>query len=166
MEAADGDTYPFDLLVSAAASRAIFISRGFRTLMQDRNYVTAYPLVRLALDCCICLQAGHMVDNIYDFSLHIIGGGRPNKYKSNEGRELKDGYLVDKLSAKYPELGVSHLYSECSGRVHMSTSHIVSTTSVVETDERALRIRVEVVRELPESEYIGTTLYLKLSEQG
>lgn len=165
LQAAEGDLYPYDLLVSAAASRAICLSQGFRTLMRDRNYVAAYPLVRLVLDCCLCLGAGQHVDDIHDFALHVVGGGRVSKYKSKEGDALRDVFLREKLDERFPDLGVNRMYEQCSSWIHMSASHIHSATSALseggdDEDEMAISVRVGGVRKLPERGHIETALSL------
>lgn len=168
LQAADGELYPYDLLVASAASRAILLSKGFRTLMNDRNYVAAYPLVRLAMDCCLCLVAGHFVDDLHDYANHVVGGGRLSSYKSKDGDRLRDVFLRNKLHEKYPDLNVNGMYEQCSSWVHMSSMHVHSATHGVEdgvdtTAGMAIRVNIGGVKELSESEYIGATLSLAIT---
>lgn len=103
LQAADGDLYPYGLLVASAASRAILLSKGFRTLMKDRNYVAAYLLVRLAMDCCLCLVAGDFVDDLHDYANHVVGGGKLSSYKSNDGDQFRDAFFAQQAPRKVPK---------------------------------------------------------------
>ncbi|MCY3624209.1 MAG: hypothetical protein OXH68_21185 [Gammaproteobacteria bacterium] len=169
LKAANGELYPYDLLVASAASRAILISKGFRTLMNERNYVASYPLVRLAMDCCLCLVAGHFVDDLNDYANHVVAGGRLSSYKSKDGDRLTDAFLRNKLHDKYPDLNVNGMYKQCSSWVHMSSMHIHSATHQVEdgdndaTSGMAIRVSIGGVKELSESEYIEATLSLAIT---
>ena len=136
--------------------------------MGSKNYVAAYPLVRLAMDCCLCLVAGHWVDNLHDFANHIIGGSRLLDYKAKNGKPLSDAFLRKKLHEKYPDLNVNEMYKQCSSWIHMSTLHVHSATHAIEHDDNnddqlAIRVLIGGVKELPESEYISTTLSLFLT---
>ena len=168
LQAADGDLYPYDFLVSSAASRAVCLSQGFRELMGSNNYVAAYPLVRLAMDCCFCLVGGHWVDNLHEFANHVIAGRKLSSYRAKNGEPLSDRFLRNKMDEKYPDLGVNEMYKQCSSWIHMSTLHVRSATQKIEhesSDNGQLGIQILVggVRELPESEYIRTALSLFLT---
>ena len=164
VKAADGDLFAYDLVVVSASTRAILISKGYRALMQDRNYVAAYPMVRLALDCCLCLCAGHLVGDLHTFAMHVLDGGRVTDYKDKDGKLLSDTRLRRVLHEMHPEHDVNTMYKRCSAWIHMSTNHILTTASVSQdTDgQRNIGVQLGYVKELPDEKHIETTLSLAM----
>ncbi len=137
MEADGGTFFPVDLLANAVLHRSINLVRGYITLVEQRNFICAAPLLRLQLDNCLRFYAVFIVDKPHDFALKVLDGVKISKMKDRTGTLMRDGYLVEKLGQIHP--WVSRVYKQTSGYVHLSDAHIFNTfasTSPKEQKER------------------------------
>lgn len=114
--------YNIDLLFCAVAKRAISLVEGFLTLAKENNYLCALPLVRLQLDNGLRSYALSFVKDKEDFFKHFASGVPIKKYKSTDGKNLSDNYLVSQMDQKLP--GVKKLYEETSNYIHLSDQHL------------------------------------------
>jgi len=110
--------------------RAIELNRGFRTLVDANNWITAVNLIRLQADNCMRLFALSLVKDRLDFYNRVISGDHIRNIKDAEGKNMTDSYLSQKLDHLYP--GFKLLYGNTSGFIHFSKEHISLNNDRVE----------------------------------
>lgn len=121
--------------------RAIELNRGFKTLSDSNNWITAINLLRLQADNCMRLFALSLVQDRLDFYERIQNGEHIRNIKDAEGNKMTDLYLFQKLDNLYP--GFRLLYENTSGFIHFSNEHIkFNTDRIDDGNEFMLRIRL------------------------
>ncbi len=141
MEAYDGAIYPVDLLATGMLKRSISTISGFKTLVKSSNMVCARTILRTQLDSALRFYAVFIVENPHDFSHKVLGGEQINRMKDAKGKQLRDAYLVKKLSKEYPWL--STVYHNLSGYVHFSNSHIFSSVENVGHSDNSIQFAIK-----------------------
>jgi hypothetical protein len=128
--------------------RAIELNRGFITLTDANNWVTAINLLRLQADNCMRLFALSLVDDRLDFYQKVLEGEHIRNIKDAEGNKMTDFYLSQKLDALFP--GFKTLYNNTSGFIHFSKEHIKLNDDRVEIEDSFIMyIRLAETTELP-----------------
>jgi len=122
IQADGGALYPLDLLVIATLNRSICLLKGFISLLEDKNFIAAAPLIRLQLDNCLRLLAGTLVNDPHQFAMKILEGIPVRKQRDRSNKLMTDRYLVEKLSQQFP--WVEKVYEATSGYVHLSEKHM------------------------------------------
>lgn len=125
IQAYGGAMYPLDLLVLATLNRSLCLLKGFVSLIEDKNFVSAAPLIRLQLDNCLRLSAGTLVNNTHGFTMKILEGIPVRKQRDRSNKLMTDQYLVEKLTQQFT--WVKKVYDNTSGYVHLSEKHIFNT---------------------------------------
>ncbi|WP_291118742.1 hypothetical protein [Flavobacterium sp. UBA6135] len=121
--------------------RAIELNRGFKTLSDSNNWITAINLLRLQADNCMRLFALSLVQDRLDFYERIQNGEHIRNIKDAEGNKMTDLYLFQKLDNLYP--GFRLLYENTSGFIHFSNEHIkFNTDRIDDGNEFMMRIRL------------------------
>ncbi|WP_395047140.1 hypothetical protein [Flavobacterium sp.] len=110
--------------------RAIELNRGFKTLAESNNWITAINLMRLQADNCIRLFALSLVKDRLDFYNRIQNGEHIRNIKDAENNKMTDLYLSQKLDSLYP--GFRLLYENTSGFIHFSNEHMTANTDKFE----------------------------------
>lgn len=114
--------------------RAIELNRGFKTLTEANNWITAINLIRLQADNCMRLFALSLVEDRLDFYNRVLNGEHIRNIKDAEGKNMTDLYLSQKLEGLYP--GFRLLYENTSGFIHFSKEHINLNNDKVEVEEK------------------------------
>lgn len=109
-------------LTFSIVHRAIELNRGFKTLAESNNWITAINLLRLQADNCMRLFALSLVKDRLDFYNRIQNGESIKSIKDAEGNKMDDFYLSHKLDNLYP--GFRLLYENTSGFIHFSSEHM------------------------------------------
>jgi hypothetical protein len=125
------DMYLADFYVMGALRRMMALTKGFRRMIEDRNFLCAAPLVRMQLDNALRVFALSLVMDREALAKQLLDGEPLSKLKDAAGQKLRDGYLVDKLSEHYD--WVKPLYQETSGFVHLSERHFY--TAITKTND-------------------------------
>lgn len=102
--------------------RAIELNRGFKTLTDSNNWITAINLIRLQADNCMRLFALSLVQDRLDFYNRVLEGEHIRNIKDAEGKNMIDLHLSLKLEELYP--GFRQLYENTSGFIHFSNEHM------------------------------------------
>jgi hypothetical protein len=141
-----------DMFVMSILNRMADINDAFNELTtpDNYNYLGAAPLVRLQIDTLIYAYAGTLVDDFIEFLKCFMAGDKWTKLKDSEGNELKESYLVEKLTKLYGTDEFKRFYKELSNFVHLSNNHLFTT---IWKDETTLGQRVEKF-DVPENEQI------------
>ena len=142
--------------MAAALNRSRANLSAFQQLVRDRNLVIAGALLRLQIDTALRFYAAFLVDEPHTFALEVLRGERIDRAKDSEGKHLRDGYLVSKLSAEYP--WISRVYNRTSSYIHLSATHIHHAFDIPE-DAASFTLKIsDVDRELPEELYAEAIL--------
>ncbi|MFN3548539.1 MAG: hypothetical protein ACK4U0_13700 [Mesorhizobium sp.] len=149
----NGPAFVADFFVLGAAKRIMSISSGFRALMSVRNFTCAAALLRLQIDTAARLNALRYVESVDDLCRSLMTGTRFDRHRDRNGKPLKDGYLISKLSEIAP--WVAEVYRETSGFVHLSDRHIFSTMSDAKDETRSVKLTISANDpERPDHQYL------------
>jgi hypothetical protein len=130
--------YALDLLVIAVLNRAFKVSDAFISLVKERNYISAVPLIRLHLDNYLRFFASTLVSEPHDFALRIFSGKQVNKMKDRKNNKMHDSYLCQKCSEIYP--WVEKVYKNLSGFIHLSEKHFYHAIKAEEGNKERILI--------------------------
>ncbi|HLA54939.1 MAG TPA: hypothetical protein VK623_02470 [Flavobacterium sp.] len=121
--------------------RAIELNRGFKTLAEANNWITAINLLRLQADNCMRLFALSLVRDRLDFYNRIQSGEHIKDIKDAEDNKMTDFHLSQKLDELYP--GFRLLYENTSGFIHFSNEHIkLNNDRIDDGDNFMMYIRI------------------------
>lgn len=151
MEAYEGAMYPVDMFALGAIKRTISTIAGFKLLVQSLNMVCARTLLRTQIDTALRFYSVFIVDDPHSYSLDILSGKQINHIKDSSGKQMRDAYLVEKLSEEYPWL--STVYKNLSGYIHLSKSHLFHPVQKVDNKTITYAIQEEDTK-FPEFSWI------------
>jgi len=120
-----GSVYPVDLLAFAVIHRSINLVKGFAILVENRNFISAAPLLRLQIDNCLRFYAVYLVPDPHKFATDILKGARIAKMKDKTGACMTDRYLASRLTEHHS--WITQVYDRTSGYIHLSEAHIFNT---------------------------------------
>jgi len=141
MEAYEGATYPVDLFALGAIKRTISTIAGFKLLVESLNMVCARTLLRTQVDTALRFYSVFIVDDPHSYSLKILSGKQINHIKDSSGKQMRDAYLVEKLTEEYP--WISTVYKNLSGYIHLSDNHIFSSVQKVDDGTRSIEFAIQ-----------------------
>lgn len=145
--------FPLDILANGAVKRVLSSTSAFKLMIETWNLISARTLLRTHIDTALRFSAAWLVDSPHDFATKVIAGERINKMKDRKGKQLTDAYLVDVLSMDNPWMPKA--YSELSGYIHFSGSHVSATVSECNEDSGAVSFRIaDVDYDFPESSWL------------
>jgi hypothetical protein len=151
-----GAMYPLDLLVLATLNRSLCLLKGFVSLIEDKNFVAAAPLIRLQLDNCLRLSAGTLVDDPHQFAMKMLEGVPVRKQRDRSKQLMTDQYLVEKLTRQFA--WVKKVYYSTSGYVHLSEKHFFNAMQASGEDHKfTLKIT-------DRDEFVPDALYIEAIE--
>lgn len=125
ISAANAAMFPMDIFSIAVLNRSLCLTEAFCDLLEKKNFVVAASLLRLQLDNLIRFQAAWLVDKPHEFATSVLSGQKISELKDRNGKFMKDFYLVEKLSEKYPQM--KEVYRQTSGYIHLSEKHIFNS---------------------------------------
>lgn len=133
--------YVLDFIVLGAVKRSLSLASGLLVLIEAKNMVCARAVLRMQLDTITRLCAYLYVEDPEQMAKEILGGKPLNKLKSTDGKPLRDGYLVDRLSERFP--WVRNVYDFTSGYIHFSERQFFDAVhSVGSNEERTIRLAI------------------------
>jgi hypothetical protein len=133
--------YVLDFIVLGAVKRSLSLASGLLALIDAKNIVCARAVLRMQLDTVTRLCAYLYIDNPEQVAKAILGGKPLNKFKATDGKLLRDAYLVDRLSERFP--WVRRVYNFTSGYVHFSERQFFDAVHAVGNDEeRTLHLAI------------------------
>lgn len=114
-----GYLYP---LLMASCKRSASLATSFVLLARANQYMVAAALIRMQLDNALRFYAGLIVKDKEAFHSHFLLGTQSiGDMKDIDGNLMKDWYLKKKLNSMLP--GITKIYDETSGYVHLSSAH-------------------------------------------
>ena len=133
-------------IVFSIIHRAIELNRGFKTLTDANNWLTAINLLRLQADNCMRLFALGLVRDRLDFYNRVQSGESIRNIKDALGNKMTDLYLSQKLDELFP--GFRILYENTSGFIHFSNEHVkFNTDRLDDGDDFLIYIRISEITE-------------------
>ena len=135
-----GNMHTMDLYCNAVINRALALSKGFRTLADTNNYISAVPLIRIQIDNCLRFFASMIVADYNSFFMKYLEGKHIRNLTDASGKKMTDNYLAKKLDAElFP--GIYNMYKNTSGYVHLSNEHSFLQNQIVESDDSEMKMR-------------------------
>jgi len=130
-----------DFIMIGAVKRSLSLGSGLIGLVKSKNMVCSRALLRMQLDTVTRLLAYTYVEDSEAMAKEVIGGKKLARFKSRDGKQLRDGYLVDRMTEDHP--WVRRVYDFTSGYVHFSESQFYdSIHSIGSDEERTVQIQV------------------------
>jgi hypothetical protein len=120
-----------DFFIVGALRRTLAQARGFRDLINARNYPCAAAILRLQLDTAMRVNALSIVVDVDAACKAVLDGEQFNRLKDRDGTKLSDAHLRKKLAEKHP--WISPVYERTSDFVHLSGKHF--EVSIARTDD-------------------------------
>lgn len=113
-----------DLYVLSAIHRSIKLNEAFLLLVENDNYDSAVPLLRLLLDSSLRIHALSMVKDPEMTAREVLGGKSLNKIRFNGKITLKDSELLKDIESHIP--GIDKCYKSLSSFIHLSDTHFLT----------------------------------------
>ncbi|ENX23573.1 hypothetical protein F892_00168 [Acinetobacter vivianii] len=136
-----GPMYILDIVVIGVTKRSLSLATGLRDLVNAKNMTCSRAIVRMQLDTVSRFLAYTYVDDPSGMALAVIGGKPLHKFKCRDGKQLRDGYLIERMSEKHP--WVKNTYKYTSGYVHFSEKQVFdSIQSFGNDEERTVQFQV------------------------
>lgn len=121
-----------DLYLIGAVNRTLSQSKGFRAMIEGRNFPCATVLLRTQIDTAMRINGIRFLADPTESLGEIISGSKTfDKLKSASGVRFTDKYLREELTKEYS--WISNVYKETSDFVHLSFRHL--STSISSTDD-------------------------------
>jgi hypothetical protein len=118
---------PIEVLMAVALQRSRDLLQAYTAMAGQRNITAASAIIRMQLDSVMRVNACFLVEDPLAL-WQLLKEGKPwSRLRSSEGRELRDVYLHEKLSERFP--WASELYDRMSGFIHLSRPHLEAATS-------------------------------------
>jgi hypothetical protein len=120
-----------DFFIVGALRRTLAQARGFRDLINARNFPCAEAILRLQLDIAMRVNALSLVEHPDAACKAVLDGEQFNRLKDRDGNKLSDAHLRKKLSETHPWIGP--VYERTSDFVNLSGKHF--EVSIARTDD-------------------------------
>lgn len=120
-----------DFFIFGALRRTLAQARGFRELIEARNFPCAAAILRLQIDTAMRVNALSLTDDPDAACKAVLDGEQFNRLKDRDGRRMSDAYLRERLAKSHP--WISPAYERTSDFVHLSGRHF--EVSIMRTDE-------------------------------
>ncbi|OSJ06105.1 hypothetical protein [Bradyrhizobium canariense] len=122
-----------DFFIFGALRRTLAQSRGFRDLINSRNFPCAAAILRLQIDTAMRVNVLGLIDDVDQACRAVLDGEQFNRLKDRDGTKLSDAHLRRKLAEKHP--WISKVYEQTSNFVHLSGKHF--EVSIARTDDES-----------------------------
>ena len=120
-----------DFFIFGALRRTLAQARGFRDLINARNFPCAAAILRLQLDTAMRVNALSIVDDVDAACKSVLDGEQFNRLKDRDGNKLSDAHIRKSLAQTHP--WISPVYERTSDFVHLSGKHF--EVSIARTDD-------------------------------
>jgi hypothetical protein len=149
---------PMDIYAFMVLKRSLSLVFGFASMIRDRNFLCAAPLMRLQIDNLLRFRAAFLVSNQSQFVVEVIRGKQVRKLKDRTGKEMTDAHLQDVMSSEYPWL--KDAYKKTSGYIHLSEEHFFNTVRASSNgQEGAIQAYIG-----PDDKLVGAEIYQQALE--
>jgi hypothetical protein len=114
-----------DLFIFGAVNRTLAQSKGFRDLINTRNFPCAAAILRMQLDTAMRVNAMLLVEDRNTFCEAILGERRFNTLRDAAGNRLTDAHRRKKLAENHP--WIETIYTDTSDFIHLSGRHFYNS---------------------------------------
>jgi hypothetical protein len=143
----DGTVSLIDFFILGATQRTLSQSRGFRTLIESRNFPSATVLLRTQIDTAMRINGLTMLadpeasmkrlfngERTFDRLMSAVPvlGGKPER--------LTDAFLKQKLAETHP--WIAPLYADTSNFVHLSFRHLFTAITSTDAETRMATLAI------------------------
>ncbi|TGQ70986.1 hypothetical protein EN829_000925 [Mesorhizobium sp. M00.F.Ca.ET.186.01.1.1] len=130
-----GSMYLTHMFILGAGQRTLSQSRGFRKMIEGRNFPSATILLRTQIDTAMRIHALPLIHDRENSMRRLMGNevqfDRLTTLEGGKQVRLTDAHLRKHLSAQYP--WIDKVYTETSDFVHLSFRHL--WTAIARVDE-------------------------------
>jgi hypothetical protein len=142
-----GNMHTMDLFCNAVINRALALSKGFRTLAETNNYISAVPLIRIQIDNCLRFFASMIVADYNSFFMKYLEGEHIGNLTDASGERMTDTYLAKKMNKElFP--GIYNMYKNTSSYIHLSNEHSFLHNKIVENDGSEMRMQTIIGKDV------------------
>jgi uncharacterized protein (DUF4415 family) len=145
MMAAWKDVTHADLFVLGAFRRTLAQAKGFRSLIQERNFPCCAAILRLQLDTAMRINGLTLLDDRNGACKSVLEGKSFNQLRDRDGKRLSDAHLRRRLAQKHP--WIDPIYVHMSNFVHLSGRHL--DIAIARTDEATRMAYFQISAEDP-----------------
>lgn len=138
LAARNGALFLFYLVIVGAVKRSLSLGHGLIGMVKARNMTCARAIVRMHVDTVSRLLAYTYVEDPERMASKIIGGESMNKFKSRDGRFLRDAYLIDRMTEAHP--WVRDVYNRTSGDIHFSENQFLASVKSTNDETRTMKM--------------------------
>jgi hypothetical protein len=128
---AGADLSHADFFIIGALRRTLAQARGFRDLIDARNFPCAAAILRLQLDTAMRVNALSIIDDVDAACKSVLDGKQFNRLKDRDGNKLSDAHIRKTLAQTHP--WINPVYARTSDFVHLSGKHF--EVSIARTDD-------------------------------
>lgn len=126
------------LYAVGATNRTVSQSKGFRTLIAEKNFSCAAILLRTQIDTAMRLNGIRFLSDPDTQVGEILSGKITfRRLKSKAGEQMNDAFLRKKLAEEHP--WVNAVYEETSDFVHLSFRHLWPAIRSADDETRTLQ---------------------------
>lgn len=122
-----------DFFVLGALRRTLAQARGFRSLIEARNYPCAAAILRLQLDTAMRINGLSLLTDVDAACKSVLDGEKFRRLKARDGSKLTDVYLRGKLAEQ--NTWIDLVYERTSDFVHLSGGHF--EVSIARTEDES-----------------------------
>jgi hypothetical protein len=125
--------FVLDMIFLGAMKRALNLAAGLTSMVEKQNMVCARALLRMHMDTVTRMSAYECVEDPESVAKAVLGGKPLKDFKSADGKNLRDHYLVDRLTVQEP--WVKKVYEYTSGYVHFSERQVFDAVAKIGSDQ-------------------------------
>ena len=132
--------YYVNLFALGAVNRTLAQSRGFRGMIEAKNFPSAAILLRTQIDTAMRVNGLRYLDNPEDQLREVFKGSKTfrqlvsyQKTKNGKPIQMLDSFLRERLEEDEPWIGA--IYKETSDFVHLSFRHLFSSIQSTDDEE-------------------------------
>ncbi len=151
-----------DLYFVATLNRFVALTDGFKMLIINRNLTCCGALLRLLLDNCMRLYALNIADDMSEAIDTVISGGRFDKLKDKNGKQMRDGYLKEQIANYDAKFKI--VYDSTSGYIHFSEKGFFQSVRAKEDNQFLLQISTNLNEEFNPLLIEGAEVYIHFSK--
>ncbi|ARP65468.1 hypothetical protein A9K65_020380 [Mesorhizobium sp. WSM1497] len=133
-----GSMYLTHMFLLGAGQRTLSQSRGFRKMIEGKNFPSATILLRTQIDTAMRIHALPLIQDREDSMGRLMANqvqfDRLTTLEDGKQVRLTDAYLRKHLSMQYP--WIDKVYAETSDFVHLSFRHLWTAIARVDDNTR------------------------------
>lgn len=155
------NVHTFDMFLIAILNRTINLNKAFSSLVRDKNFIAAAPLVRINIDSLMRMYAARISEyDLHTFTLKVMGGEHVRNMKTNSGQKLTDKYLIDELSKIDGLSWIKDIYEASNSYIHFADSGIFAAQTMVNKEEQTIGLSIGFHDAFIKDDYKLATIFL------